>query len=128
MSFQYTPLFLIVLLLGTVFTTSCLEKREAKLIRKIIAMEKAALDRWGRGDPWGYTEISADDVTCFDTGTERRMDGLQALKKYYKTLEGRMEDRSHTLVKTEIRAVNPPRNNSGDFLHTIFCLYVPSTI
>jgi hypothetical protein len=29
----------------------------------IIAMERAALDRWGKGDPQGYVEIMAPDVT-----------------------------------------------------------------
>ena len=33
---------------------------------KIIAMEKAALDRWGQGDPSGFLEICAPDVVYFD--------------------------------------------------------------
>ena len=33
---------------------------------EIIAMEKAALKRWGRGDPDGFLEICAPDVVYFD--------------------------------------------------------------
>jgi hypothetical protein len=33
---------------------------------KIITMEKAALDRWGKGDPQGYLEIMDADLTYFD--------------------------------------------------------------
>lgn len=32
----------------------------------IIGMERAALDRWGNGDPGGFLEISAEDVSYFD--------------------------------------------------------------
>ena len=32
----------------------------------IIAMEKAALTRWGNGDPAGFLEISAEDVVYFN--------------------------------------------------------------
>ena len=45
----------------------------------IIAMERAALDRWGRGDPTGFLEISAPDVVYFDPSLERRIDGREAL-------------------------------------------------
>ena len=32
----------------------------------IIALERGALDRWGRGDPQGYLDLYARDVTYFD--------------------------------------------------------------
>jgi hypothetical protein len=28
-----------------------------------------AMERWRKGDPWGFIEISAPEVTYFDTGT-----------------------------------------------------------
>ena len=46
---------------------------------EIIAMERAALDRWGNGDPRGYLEIMAPDVTYFDPGQEARIDGLRSM-------------------------------------------------
>jgi len=56
----------------------------------IIALERAALDRWGKGDPSGYLEISAPDVVYFDPFLERRLDGLEALTRYYETLRGKI--------------------------------------
>ena len=40
---------------------------------EILALERAALDRWGQGDPDGYLEISAPDVNYFDRSEERRV-------------------------------------------------------
>ena len=47
----------------------------------IIALERAALDRWGKGDPQGFLETYADDITYFDPGSEKRVDGLVAMKE-----------------------------------------------
>ena len=47
---------------------------------QIINMERAALDRWGRGDPDGFLEISAPDVAYFDPFLPERIDGLSALR------------------------------------------------
>ncbi len=33
---------------------------------KLIVLEKAALTRWGKGDPGGYLEICAPEVIYFD--------------------------------------------------------------
>lgn len=56
----------------------------------IIALEHAALERWGRGDPSGFLEISAPDVTYFDPFLAARLDGLAALAAYYETLRGKV--------------------------------------
>ncbi len=49
----------------------------------VIAMERAALDRWGKVDPSGFIEISAPDVVYFDPFIARRIDGRDALAAYY---------------------------------------------
>ncbi len=56
----------------------------------IISLERAALDRWGQGDPSGFLEISAPDVVYFDPHLEKRMDGLDALTQYYETIRGKV--------------------------------------
>lgn len=45
----------------------------------VFALERAALDRWGKGDPGGYLEITAPEVSYFDPFVERRVDGIAAL-------------------------------------------------
>src|SRR4029453_12416431 len=46
----------------------------------IIALERGALDRWGRGDPQGYLDLYARDVTYFDPMSAKRTDGFDAMR------------------------------------------------
>jgi ketosteroid isomerase-like protein len=54
----------------------------------IIALERAALDRWGKGDPGGYLELYARDVTYFDPAREKRVDGIDAMKQILEPIRG----------------------------------------
>lgn len=54
----------------------------------IITLERAALDRWGRGDPQGYLELYARDVTYFDPTQEMRVDGIDAMRRLLEPLKG----------------------------------------
>jgi ketosteroid isomerase-like protein len=56
----------------------------------VLALERAALDRWGRGDPEGYLDISAPDVTYFDPFVQHRIDGIAALKAWYEPIRGKI--------------------------------------
>lgn len=57
---------------------------------QIITMEKAALTRWGSGDPAGFLEITAPDVAYFDPYVPRRIDGLEALTECYRLIWGKI--------------------------------------
>lgn len=57
---------------------------------ELMALESAAMERWRKGDPWGFTDISAPGVTYFDTGTPQRLNGLEALKAEYAQREGKI--------------------------------------
>jgi len=57
----------------------------------ILAREREALDRWGKGDPGGFLDISAPDVTYFDPFQTARVDGLPALKALYATIRGKIK-------------------------------------
>ena len=57
---------------------------------QIIALERGALDRWGKGDPDGYIEIYDPEVTYFDPFTERRLDGLEAIKTMLEPIRGKV--------------------------------------
>ncbi len=63
---------------------------DADSAKRIIDMERAALERWGQGDPGGFLEICAPDVVYFDPYREMRVDGLEALTQIYKTLWGQV--------------------------------------
>ena len=49
----------------------------------ILRLERAALDRWGKGDPGGFLDLYAADITYFDPVTAKRIDGHQAMVDYY---------------------------------------------
>jgi ketosteroid isomerase-like protein len=53
------------------------------VLTHLLSLEEAAMERWRDGDPWGVAELCAPDVTCFDAGTPRRIDGLGALRAEY---------------------------------------------
>jgi ketosteroid isomerase-like protein len=59
-------------------------------LSEIMALESAAMERWRMGDPWGFTDLCAPQVTYFDTGTPQRINGLEALKAEYAQREGKI--------------------------------------
>lgn len=69
----------------------------------IIAMESNALDRWCRGDPSGFLEISASDVVYFDPFLDARLDGHEALSAYYESLRGAMSAARYELTNARVQ-------------------------
>lgn len=58
---------------------------------QIVTLERNALDRWGKGDPGGFLELYASDVTYFDPVTAARVDGHQAMVEYYRPWIGKIQ-------------------------------------
>ena len=75
---------------------------ESEIANTILAMEHAALDRWGRGDPSGFLEISAPDVVYFDPVQEVRVDGLPALTELYESFRGQVQLQSYELLNPKV--------------------------
>jgi ketosteroid isomerase-like protein len=69
----------------------------------IIAMERAALDRWGNGDPSGFLEISAPEVVYFDPYQEHRIDGLDTLTRYYDSIRGKVHIDRYELLNPQVQ-------------------------
>lgn len=67
-------------------------------------LEKAALERWGRGDPSGFLEISAPDVVYFDPFLDCRLDGWEALHAYYEALRGQVHVDRYDLLNPSVQA------------------------
>lgn len=70
---------------------------------EIIALERSALERWGKGDPSGFLEISAPDVTYFDPFVETRLDGLEALTRWYEALRGKAWFDRYELINPKVQ-------------------------
>jgi ketosteroid isomerase-like protein len=60
------------------------------VLAELLALERAAMERWRKGDPWGFTDLSAPSVTYFDQLTPRRVDGLAALREMYGKIAGQV--------------------------------------
>jgi ketosteroid isomerase-like protein len=58
---------------------------------RILMLERGALDRWGKGDPDGFLELYARDITYFDPVTATRIDGHQAMMDYYGPWAGKIQ-------------------------------------
>jgi ketosteroid isomerase-like protein len=56
----------------------------------IIGLERAAMDRWARGDPDGFLDLSAADVSYFDPFLAQRLDGLDGLRSLYDQIRGKI--------------------------------------
>jgi hypothetical protein len=69
----------------------------------IIAIEKRALERWGKGDPSGFLEISDPDVVYFDPGLDHRLDGLEALTRYYEGVRGQVSIDRFELIDPKVQ-------------------------
>ena len=54
----------------------------------IITMEKTALEKLNKGNPSGFLEVYADDITYFDPFREKRFDGFEKIKTFYESMQG----------------------------------------
>jgi ketosteroid isomerase-like protein len=73
--------------------------------KQIVTLERVALDRWCKGDPSGYLEISAEDIVYFDPFQDRRIDGRQTLAKYYEALRGKVSADRYELLNPLVQAI-----------------------
>ena len=71
----------------------------------IIALEQAALTRWCAGDPDGFLELSAEDVTYFDPFRTERLDGLAALTALYDSLRGLINAPQHEMIDPKVQMI-----------------------
>lgn len=111
-------------MVGTVHAQTNTEEISAT----IITLEKAALEKWNKGDPSGYLDLSADDVTYFDPAIAQRMDGLENLRNYYEPATGKISVDRYEMVNPHVTAVNNMAvltfNYVGDDVHKWNCTEV----
>lgn len=72
---------------------------------KIIELESEALDRWGNGDPSGFLEVCAPDIVYFDPSLERRIDGCEALARYYEQIRGGISYERFELLNPKVQVI-----------------------
>jgi ketosteroid isomerase-like protein len=57
----------------------------------LVDIERAALERWGHGDPGGFIELAADDIVYFDPFVEARVNGRQAFVELMESIRGQVK-------------------------------------
>ncbi len=75
---------------------------EGPMEEAILALEKGAMERWRQGDPMGWAEISADDVTYVDPGLVKPIVGLEAYTAFLKTLEGKIRYEGSEFIDPQV--------------------------
>lgn len=68
----------------------------------IIMLERAALDRWGKGDPSGFLELYADGISYFDPTVAARIDGHQAMEDYYRPWIGKIQIARYDMLNPQV--------------------------
>lgn len=69
----------------------------------IMAQLKPAVESWYKGDPFGYMRLCADEVSYYAPGTGGRLDGINALKASYDSLEGKINVPRYEILNPKIQ-------------------------
>lgn len=69
----------------------------------VVGMERAALDRWGAGDPSGYLDIIAEEYTYFDPSLEKRIDNRQAITDYLEPIRGQVRVSRYEMLEPHVQ-------------------------
>ena len=80
-------------------------------------MERAALDRWGKGDPGGYIEMLAPELTYFDPFTKERIDGLNAFKQYLAPVTGKIHIDRYDMINPRVEQVGDVATLTFNFVN-----------
>jgi ketosteroid isomerase-like protein len=68
----------------------------------ILSLENQAMERWRNGDPWGFVELSAENITYVDPGLASPITGLEEYKAYMKKIEGKVHYQGSEFIDPKI--------------------------
>ena len=72
--------------------------------REILALERTAMDGWQTGNPDPMLAISDPEITYFHVMTEKRLDGLAALKALVESYRGMPLFESYEMAGAKVQA------------------------
>jgi uncharacterized protein (TIGR02246 family) len=72
------------------------------MIDDILSLEQQAMERWRNGDPWGFVELSAEDITYVDPGQTKPINGLEQYKAYMKQVEGHVHYQGSEFIEPRL--------------------------
>src|SRR6266511_1205497 len=69
----------------------------------IIALERGALERWWKGDPQGFFDIMSNEETYFDPMVGKRIDGKEALRKFFAPFTGKIRIERFEMIDSRVQ-------------------------
>lgn len=110
------------LIIGLILLTGCLNSNSNhdEITQMIISEERKALDEWAKGNPNEYPKHFAPDATYFDDiAAQNRIEGIDEITAYFKSLEGKVPVHSYELINPKVQiygdiAILTLRYNSTD--------------
>ena len=72
--------------------------------REVLALERKTLDGWQAGNPDPLLAISDPEITYFHVMTDKRLDGLPALKALFEAYRGRPLFDSYEMEEPKVQA------------------------
>lgn len=80
-------------------------EEEKALAEHIISLERAALDKWFKGDTSGYEQLwSKRSFTYFDGVVTKRIDGHATIVEYLNTIDGELFADSYDFRSPRVKA------------------------
>jgi ketosteroid isomerase-like protein len=75
---------------------------DAETSKEIVAMERRAMDGWITGNPDPTLAIADADISYFHIMTEKRLDGLAAVRALFEQYRGRPLYESYDMLDTKV--------------------------
>ena len=86
----------------------------------ILALEQSAMERWRQGDPWGWAELSAEDVIYVDPGLAKPITGLGRYKTYLQQLEGKVHYQGSEFIDPRVVVIGDAAVLSYNYRSSVF--------
>ena len=100
-------IFHVISLVTCLVLNSCGRPASGFRADDIIARERGALDRWSAGNPDGFLDTYARDITYFDPTTDTRLEGRDVMKSRLEPVRG-------TFKIDRFEIVDPKVQREGD--------------
>jgi ketosteroid isomerase-like protein len=98
-----TPMMTALLLSTTTIAAVHVHSFQTRESDDVIAVERAALDRWGKGDPGGFLTTYAPEITYFDPMQDHRIDGLPAMQALLAPIAGKVKIDRYEMLNPKVQ-------------------------
>jgi ketosteroid isomerase-like protein len=97
-------LILIALLVPAIAGCQSAPAERGDAAQAILEQERRALDEWAAGNPLGYLDVDAADVTYFDDiAAQSRVEGVEAMRSYFTSLKGKIPPHKYEIVNPKVQ-------------------------